>query len=158
MANITRPFPGMQHVYFTCMHVFFTCIHVYAREIHVLHTWEWSSCVCHPQKPLQECILLIVKCCVVQFIPSPVRHLWSYLATDYNPLDTLSAYTQILVCSHHNSQHERQQPADQYLMESSQQETMLFHHRNCKYFDTIINLVPRYNRKEIFHIQQNPIH
>ena len=28
-----------------------TCIHVYAREIHVLHTCEWSSCVCHPQEP-----------------------------------------------------------------------------------------------------------
>ena len=44
MANITSPFPGVQHVYFMCMHV-------YAREIHVLHSWEWSSCVCQPQEP-----------------------------------------------------------------------------------------------------------
>ena len=27
-------------------------IHVYTREIHVLQTWEWSSYVGHPQKPL----------------------------------------------------------------------------------------------------------
>ena len=38
-------------MYFTCIHVYFTCIHVYTREIHMLHTWEWSSCVCHPQEP-----------------------------------------------------------------------------------------------------------
>ena len=35
-----------------CIHLYFTCIHVYAREIHMLHTWEWSSYVGHPQKPL----------------------------------------------------------------------------------------------------------
>ena len=51
MANITRPFQGVWHVYFTCIHVYFTCIHVYTREIHVLHIWEWSSYVGHPQKP-----------------------------------------------------------------------------------------------------------
>ena len=46
-------------MYFTCIHVYTREIHVYTREIHVytreihmLYTWEWSSCVCHPQKPL----------------------------------------------------------------------------------------------------------
>ena len=39
--------------------MYFTCIHVYAREIHVVHTWEWSSCVCHPQEPPLICILSV---------------------------------------------------------------------------------------------------
>ena len=38
-------------VYSMCISHVYTCIHVYAREIHVLHTWEWSSCVCYPQEP-----------------------------------------------------------------------------------------------------------
>ena len=26
-------------------------IHMYTREIHVLHTLEWSTCICRPQEP-----------------------------------------------------------------------------------------------------------
>ena len=50
-ANITRPFSDVYYVYCTCMHVYAREIHVYTREIHILHTWEWSNCVCHHQEP-----------------------------------------------------------------------------------------------------------